>query len=207
MAVRGSGGAARPARALTAVAVLAIPLAIPYGLWVEIGPPDHMGTSAFVLVSFLLIDRDRVPRYTAPLVGAILCADQLSDITVRYVAVPAIVLVSVYRMAATRRIFTSDAAIALAAAGSVPAELLVHAALRHFGGYLMEIPSTKTAPPGEWGHNAGLAWGGAAVAVRCQPGAGYPAARCAEHRRTDRTVRCGGRAARGGRAVACRQAC
>ena len=158
LAVRRSDGAARLARCGVAVAILAIPLAVPYGLWVELGPPDHMGTSAFILVSFLLIDRDRVPRYTAPLVGVILCAGQLSDVTVRYVAVPAIILVSLYHMAVERRIRTSDGAIALAAAVSVPAEIIVRAVLRHLGGYMMVEPDTGLAPPSKWGHNARLAW-------------------------------------------------
>ncbi len=158
LAVRGSGGAARLARCGTAVAVLAIPLAIPYGLWVEIGPPDHMGTCVFVLVSFLLIDRDRMPRYIAPLVGVILCAGQLSDVTVLYIAVPAIILVSAYRMAVARRVRTGDGAIALAAAVSVPAELAVRAVLRHFGGYLMVAPDFALAAPSKWGHNAALTW-------------------------------------------------
>jgi hypothetical protein len=158
LAVRGSGGGARLARCGAAVAVLAIPLAVPYGLWVELGPPDHMGTSAFILVSFLLIDRERVPRYTAPLVGVILCAGQLSDVTVRYIAVPAIILVSLYHMAVARRIRTSDGAIALAAVASVPAEIIVRAVLRHFGAYLMVAPDTALAPPSKWAHNARLAW-------------------------------------------------
>jgi hypothetical protein len=158
LAVRGSGGAARLARCGAAVAVLAIPLAIPYGLWVELGPPDHMGTSVFVLVSFLLIDRDRIPRCTAPLVGVILCAGQLSDVTVRYIAVPAIILVSAYRMVGARRVRAADGAIALAAAVSVPAELAVRAVLRHFGAYLMVAPDSALAPPGKWAHNAALAW-------------------------------------------------
>ncbi len=158
LAVRGSGGAARLARCGAAVAVLAIPLAIPYGLWVELGPPDHMGTSVFLLVSFLLIDRDRIPRGTAPLVGVILCAGQLSDVTVQYVAVPAIILVSAYRMAVARRVRTADGAIALAAALSVPAELAARAALRHFGAYLMVAPDSALAPPSRWAHNAALAW-------------------------------------------------
>ena len=158
LAVRGSRGSARLARCATVVAILAIPLAVPYGLWVELGPPDHMGTSAFVLVSFLLIDRERVPRYTAPLVGVILVAGQLSDATVRYVAVPAIVLVCLYHMIVARRVRNADGAIALAALLSVPAELAVRALLRHFGAYLMIAPNTTIASPGKWGHNALLAW-------------------------------------------------
>jgi hypothetical protein len=86
-----------------------------------------MGTSVFVLVSFLLIDRDRISRCTAPLVGVILCAGQLSDATVRYIAVPAIILVSAYRIGGARRVRAADGAIALAAAVSVPAEAWRHA--------------------------------------------------------------------------------
>jgi hypothetical protein len=158
LAVRGSRGAARLARCGVVLAVLAVPLAVPYGLWVELGPPDHMGTAAFVLIAFLLIDRERVPRYTAPLVGVILVAGQLSDATMRYVAVPAVILVSLYHMAVARRIRTTDGAFALAAVLSVPAELAVRAALRHFGAYLMVAPNTTIAPAGKWGHNTVLAW-------------------------------------------------
>jgi len=158
LAVRGSSGSARLARCGAAVAVLALPLAIPYGLWVELGPPDHMGTSAFILVSFLLIDWERAPRYTAPLVGVILCAGQLSDVTVEYVAVPAIVLVSLYHMAVARRVRTADGAMALAALASVPAEIAVRALLRHFGAYLMIAPNTTIAPAGKWWHNTLLLW-------------------------------------------------
>lgn len=158
LAVRGSSGAARLARSLVTVAVLAIPLAVPYVLWVELGPPDHMGTSAFVLISFLLIDTNRLPRYTVPLVGAILCLGQLSDVTVRYVAVPAVVLVSLYQMAAARRIRSTDGAMALAAVASVPAELILRKALRHFGAYLFIAPNSKLAPEIVWGRHTELAW-------------------------------------------------
>jgi hypothetical protein len=158
LAVRGSRGTARLARVGAVLAVLAIPLAVPYGLWVELGPPDHMGTSVFVLVAFLLIDRERVPRYSAPLVGVILLAGQLSDTTVRYVAVPAVVLVSLYHMAVTRRIRSTDGAFALAAVLSFPAELIVRAVMRQLGAYLMVAPDTALAPPGKWAHNTVLAW-------------------------------------------------
>ena len=157
LAVRGSAGIARLARGGAALAVLAIPLAIPYGLWVEIGPPDHMGTSVFILLSFLLIDRDRIPRYTAPLVGVILCAGQLGDLTVRYTAVPAIILVSAYRMAVARRVRTADGALAAAAILSVPAEIVVRGVMRHFGAYMMNTPDSALVPA-KWPHNVALLW-------------------------------------------------
>jgi hypothetical protein len=158
LALRGSSGAARLARCGAALAVLAIPLAVPYGLWVELGPPDHMGTSAFLLLAFLLIDIERAPRYTAPVVGLILCLGQLSDATVRYVAVPAIILVSLYHMVVARRIRTADTAMALAAIVSVPAENALRAVLLHFGAYLMIDPRSKIAPSGKWWPNTKLAW-------------------------------------------------
>ena len=73
-----------------------------------------------MLVSFLLIDRAPGRRFTPPLLCAILCAGQIGDATVRYVAVPAILLVCAYRVLAARKIRTADTAILLAAAASLP---------------------------------------------------------------------------------------
>jgi len=99
LAVTGSRGPARAARAAVVVAVLAGPIYQATDSWIPISLPDHTGTSVFLLLPFLLIDRadrdDRASaaRYTAPLLCLILAAGQLSDVTVRFVAVPAIVVV------------------------------------------------------------------------------------------------------------------
>jgi len=74
------------------------------------------------------------------------------------VAVPAVVVVSVYRMAAARKVRTGDAANALAAVASVPLAAAVRALMVHFGAYQMVAPRTAIAPPGRWPHNAAIAW-------------------------------------------------
>ena len=156
LAMTNSRGLARLARCGIAIAMLAIPLLVLANVRIALGPPDHMGTPVFLLVSFLLIDRAPGKRYTAPLVCAILCAGQLDHPTVRFVAVPAIVGVCAYRVLAARKIRTADAVIALAAIVSVPLETLVRAAMRHFGSFLMVAPPTRLAPLSQWPHNATL---------------------------------------------------
>jgi hypothetical protein len=158
LASTGSRGPARAVRGAIVVAVLAAPIATQQGASVLLAQPNHTGTSVFLLGSFLLIDRAPGRRFTPPLLAVILCAGQLGDGTVFYVAVPAIVLVCAYRVLAARKIRTADAAIAVAAAVSVPLELLTRAVMRHFGGYAMVRPRTAISPAGQWPHHLVLTW-------------------------------------------------
>jgi len=159
IAVTGAtGAAARLSRAAVVVAILAAPALLVSNRWVPLGFPDHTGTSVFLLVSCLLVDRATSRRFTAPLLCVILCAGQLGDVTVRYAVVPAICVVAAYRMLAARKIWTGDAAILVAALASVPLETAVRAVMRHFGAYLMVSPKTKLAPVSAWPHNAAWAW-------------------------------------------------
>ena len=80
------------------LAVLASPVLTAGGLVTLLEPPQHIGTSAFLLGSFLLIDRAPGWRFTAPLVGLILLAGQVGDATVLYVGVPAVLLVGAYHV-------------------------------------------------------------------------------------------------------------
>src|SRR3984893_10412636 len=102
LAVTDSRGPARAARCGVVVAVMAAPLLA--NVLTPLGQPDHTGTSAILLVAFLLIDRFPGRRFTSPLLCAILCLGQIGDGTIRFVAVPAIVVVSVYRILAVRKI-------------------------------------------------------------------------------------------------------
>lgn len=154
LAMAGSRGPARLARCGIVIAVLAAPLLVPANVWIALGAPDHIGTSAFLLVSFLLIDRVSSTRYSAPLLCAILCVGQLGDAIIRYIAVPVIVLVCAYRVLAARRIRIPDTVVGLAAIASVPLETAVRAVMRHFGAYLMVAPQVHLASPGQWPHNA-----------------------------------------------------
>jgi hypothetical protein len=155
IAMTDSRGAARAARAGVVVAVPALVIS---DLWIPLGFPDHTGTTVFLLVSCLLIDRAPSRRFTAPLLCVILCAGQISDVTVLYVAVPAVVLACGYRVLAARSIKTGDAANLVAAAVSVPLSFVVRALMRHLGGYLMVAPKTPIAPVGHWPHNAAVTW-------------------------------------------------
>lgn len=158
IAVTDSGGASRVARAGVTVAVLSAPVLIHSDLWIPLGKPDHMGTSVFLLISCLLVDRATGRRFTPPVLCVILCAGQIGDVTVRYVAVPAIVVMCAYRILAARKIRTGDTANLVAAAASLPLATVVRALMRHFGAYLMVSPKTGIAPVSHWPHNAALAW-------------------------------------------------
>jgi hypothetical protein len=131
IAVTGSRGPARAARAAVVVAVLAAPIFQMTDSWIPISLPDHTGTSVFLLLPFLMVDRadrdDRAlaARYTAPLLCLILAAGQLSDVTVRFVAVPAIVVVCGYRLLVARKLVNRDGVHLAAAVLSVPLSLAV----------------------------------------------------------------------------------
>lgn len=153
-----SDTAARLSRAAVVVAVLAAPSLVASDRWVTLALPDHTGTTVFLLVSCLLVDRASGRRFTAPLLCVILCAGQIADVTVRYVTVPAICVVAAYQILAARKIRTGDAAILLAGIASLPLATVVRALMRHFGSYLMVSPKTKIAPVSLWSHNAKLAW-------------------------------------------------
>jgi hypothetical protein len=120
--------------------------------------PDHIGTSVFILGSFLLVDRAPARRFTAPLVCLVLCLGQFGDLTVRYVAVPAIVLVCGYRALAARRLRSPDAALAAAAVASVPLAALLATVITHLGGFAGHAPKASFAPLGQWMHQVAITW-------------------------------------------------
>ena len=156
LAMTDSQGLSRAARCVAVIAVLGSPLLTRGGRSVLLEVPDHTGTSAIMLASFLLIDRASGRRFTPALLCAILCAGQIGDATIRYVAVPALLLVCAYRVLAVRKIRTADTAILLAAAASVPLTSLIRAAMKRFGAFAMVPPSTRISPMGEWPHHATL---------------------------------------------------
>jgi hypothetical protein len=175
LALTGSRGLARVARCGVVVVVLTAMFHVgSYAAYLLLGPPDHAGTSVFLLVSFLLIDRLPARWYTSPLLLAILCAGQIGDATVRYVAVPAVVVVCGYRVVAARSVRTGDAANALAAAVSVPLASAVRAVMLHFGAYQMLAPKSAAAPLGRWPHNTALAWDALRILYGAYAGSGSP---------------------------------
>lgn len=174
VAVTDSRGASRLARAAVVVAVLAAPILNSSDKWIPIGLPDHTGTTAFLLLSALLVDRAPARRFTAPLLCVLLCAGQLGDTTVRYVAVPAIVVMCGYRIIAARSFRTGDTANLLAAAVSVPLSLAIRAAMRHAGAYVAIAPKTQLSPVSQWGHHAALTWGSLRLLFGQVAAPGYP---------------------------------
>jgi len=158
LAVTSSRGPAKVVRCAVVVAVLAVPLLAVPTVWVLLEEPDHIGTSMFLLVCVLLIDRVPDRRFTAPLVCLILCAGQFSDLTVRYVAVPAVVGVCGYRVLAGRKLRSGDMALVVAAVMSVPLESVLRVAMVHFGGFVMVPPKARLAPPRLWPQHALVTW-------------------------------------------------
>src|SRR5689334_23082191 len=172
IALAGSRGLARVARCGVVVAVLTATFLVESNTHYLLGAPDHTGTSVFLLVSALMINRVPARWYTPPLLLAILCAGQIGDATVLYVVVPAVVVVCGYRVVAARKVRTSDAANALAAAASVPLASVVRAVMLHFGAYQMVAPRTAPSPPQQWPHSAALAWHALRVLFGAEAGSG-----------------------------------
>ena len=157
LAMADSKGVSRAARCIAVIAVLGSPLLTLRGVSIMLSAPDHTGTSAIILASFLLIDRAADRRFTPPLLCAILCAGQIGDESVRYVAVPAILLVCAYRILAARKIRTADTAILLAAAASLVLTPLIRAVMVRLGAYAMVPPVTRISPVSQWPHHVILA--------------------------------------------------
>ena len=96
----------------------------------------------------------------------ILTAGQFSDMTVRYVAVPAVVLVCGYRALAARRLRSPDAALVAAAVASVPLAVALSSVVQLLGGFTSDAPRAHLAPVGRWPHGAWLTWTNLAGHVR-----------------------------------------
>jgi hypothetical protein len=165
LAVAGSRGAARAARSAVTVTVLAAPLLTLMTVFTLIEEPDHPGTSVFMLVPALLLDRlpnspqQRPASWWIPaVVCVILAAGELGDATVTYVAVPAIALACAYRMLAGRRWRSADAAVLLAVIVSVPLAMLIRALMTRLGGYQMVAPKTQLASPSRWLGHVPVVW-------------------------------------------------
>jgi hypothetical protein len=165
LAVTDSRGSARAVRAAVVVTVMAAPLLALQSVKTLLEEPDHTGTSVFILLAFLLIDLSARPErrlrtaISAPLLCLILCAGEFSDLTVRYVAVPAIVLVCGCRALAARRLRSPDAAFVAAAVVSVPLVAALSAVFTHLGGFVADAPRSQLAPVHLWPHQAIVTWG------------------------------------------------
>ena len=174
VAVAGLGGSgpARAARAGVVVAVLSVPLTSLLALWLLLEEPDHTGTPAFLLIAVLLMDRLADRRFTAPLIGVLLCVGEIGDGTVEYAVVPAIAVACGYRALASRKLRSFDTATLVAALASVPAQMLIRWVTVRLGGYLMVPPQAFLASPSQWLKHVPVVW----LNIRHIFGAVYPTA-------------------------------
>jgi hypothetical protein len=156
-AVSDSRGAARPARALVALAVMGAPL---FGgiVFLMLEEPDHVGTGVFIIGAFLLIDRLPKRRFTAPLLLVLLCAGQFEDLMVLYFAVPAIAVVCGYRALAARSLRSRDAMFALMAVLSFPLTSLITMVWVHLGGFTTAANRGSVSPVHEWPQHIANVW-------------------------------------------------
>jgi hypothetical protein len=170
-AMTGSRGPARAARCGVVLAVLAAPI---FGgaTYLVLEEPDHIGTGVFIIGSFLLIDRLTGRWFTAPLLLVILCAGQFSDLTVRYVAVPAIVIVCGYRALAARSYRGPDALLAYTAIASVPLSTLYVRLWVRLGGFTAAPPHAGLSPASHWLHNTVYTWDSIRVLFGAAPWVG-----------------------------------
>jgi hypothetical protein len=138
-------------RAGVVVAILAAPLLTAPGVSIAVEKPDHTGTAAITLLCFLIVDRLSGRLYMPVLLCVILTLGQVGDATVLYVAVPALVIVCLYRIIFRRRVRLLDRlkmpdALTLVATGvSVPLAKWVYSGLQHLGAYSMVAPRTGFA--------------------------------------------------------------
>ena len=151
-------GAQAVMRYIVVVGILAVPLRNLGATSVIDSNPEHFGTGAILLLAFLLIERRAQHWLTPFLLAALLVAGEVGDATVLYVGALPIVLVGTYRVLATRKVFSLNTAIVLAAAASYPLTHLARRVMRHFGGYTMVLPHTELAPAHRWMHNAHLVY-------------------------------------------------
>ncbi len=146
-------GAATAVRCAVVVAVMTAGLADSFIFLLK---PDHAATSAFLLACFLLIDRAPSRWFTPLVLFVILCAGQIGDALVLYVAVPTIILVSLYRWVSGGGPRSSGLRTAAAAALSVPAAVLARAMMVRLGGYAMVAPDSSWAPISSLGRHLTL---------------------------------------------------
>lgn len=155
-------GYERGARAWLRVALVALMLTGPlfHGALIStlVQVPDHCGTVIFALVSFTLVNRFPERRWAPWALLVVLILGQLGDATVRYVAVPALLVVWFIDTLIERRVRTRRHWFALAAAASVPLEMALRRIMKHYGAYYLTPPKTQIAPRSAWGWHLHSTW-------------------------------------------------
>jgi hypothetical protein len=113
--------------------------------------PDHLGTMVFVLIPFTLYDRYAERRWAPWAMFAVLTLGMLGDATVRYIAVPSVVLVWAAELPRVRKLRTPRAWLALAAVASVLGAMAIRSAEKALGAYYLTPPRSSIAPVSDWG--------------------------------------------------------
>jgi hypothetical protein len=120
--------------------------------------PDHYGTTVFALITFVVVCRHAERRWAPWAVLAVLTLGQLGDATVRYVAVPSVLIVWFVDTLVTRRLRTPQSRLALAAAASLLGSTALRAVMKHFGAYYLTKPHTQIASVADWGWHVKGTW-------------------------------------------------
>jgi len=152
------------ARVLIAAGIMLAPQ-LSSGVNIEISSPDHIGTSAAVMVVWLILDRARPHWYVPVIAGAFLGWAEVADMLVLYIGVlplAAVCAVRTCQSVATERKplasqwydMTLGAAALLGATAGVLALHVIHA----HGGFFMPAPSTQFVHSGTaLARNVGIA--------------------------------------------------
>jgi hypothetical protein len=112
--------------------------------------PDHTGTSVFLLAAFVLYDRHAERRWAPWAMLALLTLGQLGDATVRYMAIPTLLVVWLLELPSVRRLRTPRGWLALAAVGSVVLSMGLRDIEKALGAYHLNAPAASVAPVSEW---------------------------------------------------------
>lgn len=113
--------------------------------------PDHLGTMVFVLVAYVLWSRFADSRWTPWALLVVLTLGQLGDVTVRYVAVPTILIVWAVDYLRVRQLRTPQTRLMLTTIASVLVSMAIRDVMKHLGAYYLTKAHSAIAPTSQWG--------------------------------------------------------
>lgn len=164
----------RAPRWTLALAVLLVPLSDAVARKALISGVDHLGSSVFILLATLIVERLRDRWYAAWLLLLLLTLGEVSDGFVTYVGVCAVIGLCCWQMLAERRLAWDYPRFVAAALLSVPAARHLRSELRHLGAYAMSSPNTVISPRSEWMAHLRSTWFGLRVLLGFeQVGSGF----------------------------------
>jgi hypothetical protein len=156
-----AAGRAAAGRVAIGVGIMVAPQ-LASGTNVLLSSPDHVGTSVPLLLTLLILDRVRRPRWWVPvIVSALLAWAQLADSVVLLAGVIPLALVSAFRVARSRQPLAAqwyELALAGAAVAAFSLAQLANRVIPAVGGYTERPLGTQLAPLGEiFRHNVTIA--------------------------------------------------